>query len=42
MDFEEYIRQGEPQKREKEYAWHKTFKVQICQAKLSQSAKFAL
>ena len=21
MDFEEYIRQGEPQKREKGYAW---------------------
>ena len=28
MDFEEYIRQGEPQKREKGYAWQTAIGLQ--------------
>lgn len=46
-DFEEYIKQGEPQKKETGLCLfknhhHKLFKVQKHQAKPLQSAKFAL
>ena len=32
-DFEEYIRQGEPQKREKGYAWQTAIGLQAVQEK---------
>ena len=38
-DFEEYIRQGEPEKKEKSYAWQTAIGVQVAKEQENTTSK---